>query len=135
MPKPLNSHHASLLEKQKDLLSGLRSREEIHINGRAPDLLDEALASSARTIAVEKVNRDMETLRKVQKALQKLEDFGEDGYGVCEDCEEIIPEVRLDVLPWAERCLVCQEGHDQNSPREIISRGTMIYQIGRGHQK
>jgi len=40
-------------------------------------------------------------------------------YGVCADCEERIPLARLQVLPFALRCLPCQERFE--------SRGQMVF--------
>lgn len=30
-------------------------------------------------------------------------------YGTCENCEEPIPEKRLEAVPWARYCVHCQE--------------------------
>ena len=49
---------------------------------------------------------DMKLLREVNGALHRI-DTGH--YGVCLECEEPISEKRLDALPWARYCVVCQE--------------------------
>jgi hypothetical protein len=41
-------------------------------------------------------------------------DAGE--YGVCSDCEDEIGAKRLHAVPWAQRCLRCQEEFDQYRP-------------------
>lgn len=38
------------------------------------------------------------------------------GYGLCELCGELIPEERLEVLPWAARCV--QHTLSQAGPRD-----------------
>jgi DnaK suppressor protein len=49
---------------------------------------------------------DMKLLREVNDALLRV-DHGT--YGVCAECEEPISAKRLDALPWARYCVVCQE--------------------------
>jgi DnaK suppressor protein len=49
---------------------------------------------------------DMKLLREVSDALLRI-DHGT--YGVCAECEEPISTKRLDALPWARYCVVCQE--------------------------
>jgi DnaK suppressor protein len=47
-------------------------------------------------------------LRRVRRALARLDEDPED-FGLCETCEEPIAARRLAVMPWAERCLACEE--------------------------
>ena len=49
---------------------------------------------------------DMKLLREVTGALVRIE---HGTYGVCAECEEPISTKRLDALPWARYCVVCQE--------------------------
>jgi DnaK suppressor protein len=44
----------------------------------------------------------------VDRALTKTEDGT---YGVCDACSMPIPESRLEIRPWAVRCVPCQEVH------------------------
>jgi RNA polymerase-binding protein DksA len=45
-------------------------------------------------------------LEKINVALEKLEDST---YGVCDSCGVEINSNRLEVLPWASLCLLCQD--------------------------
>lgn len=101
-------HHKALLEKREELTKALASREEIQIEGKLPDHLDEALASAARTLAVDDVNRKNNLLKDVRHALGRLGDLHGIPYGLCESCEEEIPENRLKAAPWARLCISCQ---------------------------
>lgn len=102
-------HHKALLEKREELIKLLSSREDIQIEGKLADHLDEALASSARTIAVDAVNRNHKLLKDVRYALVRLGTLGEHlPYGLCEVCEEEISENRLKSVPWARLCINCQ---------------------------
>jgi len=114
---PINAHHKTLLEKKEDLLQGLQDRSGLKIEGRAADPLDEANESAARTHAVDRINRNAELLKRVNKAIDKIlhGDFGE-----CEGCGGEIPPARLGVVPWAEFCFVCQ--HELESRQSPLSR-------------
>jgi DnaK suppressor protein len=43
-------------------------------------------------------------LRKVERAMSRVE---EGTYGICELCGQAIPIARLEVLPYATRCVSC----------------------------
>src|SRR5208282_2334337 len=45
-------------------------------------------------------------LAQIDKALQKIQ---EGTYGICEECEEPIPDRRLQVRPFATMCVSCQD--------------------------
>lgn len=34
--------------------------------------------------------------------------------GICEDCGEYIPAVRIMAVPWATRCVFCQEIYEES---------------------
>jgi len=51
-------------------------------------------------------------LRRVNSALTRM-DAGE--YGICIDCGAEIPEARLAVNPFAERCVDCEERYEKAS--------------------
>jgi DnaK suppressor protein len=46
-------------------------------------------------------------LSAAQEALRRLET--DTGYGICNHCGTEIPEARLLALPFAQRCIICQE--------------------------
>jgi DnaK suppressor protein len=49
----------------------------------------------------------LDQLAEVDRALVKLE---EGTYGTCDSCGAEIPEGRLEVHPWAIRCVACAQG-------------------------
>ena len=112
------THHKALLEKREELTKLLSSREEIQIESKLPDHLDEALASSARTVAVDAINRNHKLLKDVQHALDRLGEFSDLPYGLCEVCEEEIAENRLNSVPWARLCINCQVELEQREKFE-----------------
>lgn len=50
------------------------------------------------------VHRLMESLKRVERALVKLDDGS---YGQCERCGETIASARLEAMPEAELCIQC----------------------------
>ena len=46
----------------------------------------------------------LDQLAEVDRALEKIE---ESSYGTCDVCGAAIPEGRLEVHPWATRCVTC----------------------------
>jgi DnaK suppressor protein len=61
------------------------------------------------------VEMQAQTLDRIDRALKRLQ-AGE--YGLCDDCEEEIPEARLRALPFATRCRNCQEAAEQSEARQ-----------------
>jgi len=90
--------------------------ESLHVRDglvieNAADYLDQVRLLAERDLASQTLTRQFEQLQQITSAIERL-DSGE--YGVCESCEEKIPARRLDALPWAVRCVRCQELFDQS---------------------
>jgi phage/conjugal plasmid C-4 type zinc finger TraR family protein len=49
-----------------------------------------------------KLNR---VIPQLERAMRKVR---ENSYGICDDCDAVIPQKRLDVVQGATRCLQCQ---------------------------
>ena len=71
-----------------------------------PDMNDEASRTMSRRILLEIGDKSHGILEKIDDALERMEE-GE--YGMCQECEEDIPEKRLELLPYASYCVECQE--------------------------
>ncbi len=84
---------------RSEKVGGLHAEQE-------PDPIDHAQSQSLRELAVYMVNTDWQVQKAVQTALGRLES-GQ--YGSCEECDEPIVLRRLKALPWATRCVACQE--------------------------
>ena len=59
-----------------------------------------------------KLTRHQSQLRDIEEALRKIE---EGTYGICDECEGDIPLGRLNVMPFALRCVDCQEKRETMS--------------------
>ena len=74
------------------------------------DQKDGALQQQLVGIDSAQEQRDIDELAQVELALNRL---GAGTYGNCLDCNEPIPLERLRVQPAAQRCAVCQLGHER----------------------
>jgi DnaK suppressor protein len=57
-------------------------------------------------VAATMADRRSRQLRQVTAA---LEDINAGRYGICRECEEPIAKARLKVMPFATRCVACQQ--------------------------
>ena len=96
-----NVLEASVIE----LDGSTRQRDAIVIEGSA-DELDRGLQAAERELAVRSLEAVSARRRETRAALQRIQ---EGTYGICLECEETISPARLSALPWATRCIRCQE--------------------------
>jgi DnaK suppressor protein len=104
-----NNFKAMLMEKRSELAEKLANREEIAIE-RSSDALDSVQRSTEREYAITSLDRDWQTIKELDLALERMEN-GQ--YGTCQRCEEEISPKRLRALPWASFCISCQERIDR----------------------
>ncbi len=100
-----------LLDKQRDLVeraAGLTAAPDatgnISFGKRVGDGTSLAVERLTQVAAHEQMLVQSE---EVQRALDKLD---EGTYGVCDGCGATIPEGRLEIHPWAVRCVACAAG-------------------------
>ncbi len=72
----------------------------------APDLGDQALLDSERGRDISLMEMRNRVRQQIDEALARLE---EGTYGLCADCGIEISEKRLKAVPFARRCVACQE--------------------------
>jgi DnaK suppressor protein len=96
--------------KQAELAGGLRNRDGIAIE-KSADQMDEIQYATERDLAIRNVDRESTLLRQVKAALLRIHDGS---FGTCLDCETAISPKRLIAVPWAPRCIKCQEFADLN---------------------
>jgi DnaK suppressor protein len=96
--------------KQAELVGGLRNRDGITIE-KSADQMDEIQYATERDLAIRNVDRESTLLRQVKAALRRIRDGS---FGTCTDCEETISPKRLAAVPWATRCIRCQEAADRD---------------------
>jgi DnaK suppressor protein len=106
----MNGFREILERKAAELVGALRNRDGIAIE-KSADQMDEIQYASERDLAICNVDRDSAVLRQIQAALERLRDGG---FGTCIDCESAIGPKRLAAVPWASRCIRCQEAADRD---------------------
>lgn len=99
--------HDALLRRRRQLANVVRSNQDqlaesqrnyADIGDRASEGAEDELAGSLLSI-------ESDQMDEIELALQRL-DAGT--YGMCADCGKPIPRKRLEFLPFAKRCLVCE---------------------------
>jgi DnaK suppressor protein len=98
-----------LEEKSSELRSHLRmpaANPILHACEDPYDSGDWAGKSHEEWIFLQKNSVDMELLREIEDAIERL---GDGSYGTCGDCGIVISRKRLDAIPWARYCVTCQE--------------------------
>jgi len=99
----------ALERTEAELVEVLRNRDGIVIE-KSADQMDEIQYASERELAIRNVDRDSVLLRQVKAALRRIHDGS---FGICIECESEISPKRLAAVPWAARCIQCQEAADE----------------------
>ncbi len=89
----------------------LKSRDSLAIADTAEET-EKVRNLADREMEISRIDRATGNMREILSALERV-DRGD--YGLCIDCDDPIPERRLAALPWASRCMHCQEQADQCS--------------------
>ena len=111
-----------LEQKESELAQMLRRRDGIAIE-KSADQMDEIQFASERELAIRNVDRDSMLLRDVKAGIRRIH---AGNFGVCMECEEEISPRRLLALPWAPRCIQCQEIFDRNGQEEPEARELLV---------
>lgn len=95
-----------LLEsKLEEITNPAEWRESIAVRATA-DPTDTTVQIVEREMASRSLSRNAALVRDLRAAMNRVSDGT---YGLCIDCEEPIAPRRLAAVPWAARCLSCQE--------------------------
>jgi len=108
----LADYHTTLLDLRSRLTEEVRDTvDRVADKTAAEDELSH-VPTHAADRDTEGLDRDVEQeanrermLEAIDRALARINDGG---YGRCEDCGTDIPRARLDVLPFATRCVSCE---------------------------
>ena len=107
----LESIRSELLGDVEKSNQNIRSGE----TGQIADISDDAARTYNLQLEGELGKQEWQRLKQVDMAIKKIEE-GE--YGVCAQCEEPIPEARLQVVPFTEFCTQCLSEMEKN-PKAI----------------
>jgi DnaK suppressor protein len=76
------------------------------------DHAEREISSQTHYILLERKNRELEKIETlIERALEDEE------FGLCEECDEKIPEARLMIMPEATRCVPCQQEMEQSGSK------------------
>jgi DnaK suppressor protein len=106
-----------LERRESELVRVLRTRDDIAIE-KSADQMDEIQYASERDLAIRNLDRESNLLRQIRTALQRIRDGS---YGTCIECEWAISPKRLLAVPWASRCVQCQETADRDEQERTES--------------
>lgn len=111
-PEDIQELKAILDEKRKMLIDSARDTLAAHEmeETRAPDEVDQASTEYDQSFEYRMRDREKFLLRKIEKALQRIEE-GE--YDLCESCGNPIGKKRLLARPETTYCIVCKEEQER----------------------
>jgi DnaK suppressor protein len=106
-----------LLEMQKNLMkeSNAEINQILNVNDKYNGVSDDgdiADVACRDSVQAAQFTRHLARLRAIEEALLKIE---AGTFGICEDCEEEISPGRMNAIPFAVRCVECQEKHEFTS--------------------
>lgn len=93
----------TLIDRKSELLSKAHKELEIDTDGDDTDLIQGKIIAN---ITSQINNRERNRLEKIEKALLKIKDGK---FGICDDCEEMIADKRLEANPEFSVCISCAE--------------------------
>ena len=111
-----------LEQKQAELVHVLRVRDGIAIE-KSADPMDEIQYATERDLAIHSADLESNLLRDVRAALRRIRDGT---FGTCSECEAAISPKRLAALPWALRCIKCQDTADGSCRESMESFGETL---------
>ena len=77
--------------------------------GKNAEPPDDIRQSADCLLALASLTRNREMTFLISEAMERIENHT---YGWCAECGEPIGEKRLTALPWARRCIGCQDAAD-----------------------
>jgi DnaK suppressor protein len=105
-----------LEDRLAELIQVLRRRDGIAIE-KSADQMDEIQYAYERDLAIRNVDRESVLLRQVRAALLRIR---EGDFGICLECDESISSKRLAAVPWASRCIRCQEAAETEGTDSVV---------------
>ena len=107
--KQVDTYKKLLFDRKKSLTEAYNKNKtygRLTEDEGTQDLADKASSAYTKEFLYSLSNTDREILQKVDEALARIE-RGE--FGVCAECGKELNRKRLEAVPWASHCVVCQE--------------------------
>jgi RNA polymerase-binding transcription factor DksA len=107
----LRERWGTLRDEIRGTLLRADTEQYADIAGEVRDLEDDSLADLLTDVTHAEVGRDVEEVRDIEAALQRI---ATGAFAVCIRCGQPIDRDRLDAYPTAKRCLACQRLHERS---------------------
>ena len=111
--KKLKAFRERLVVKKQEILVAYNKNKtygkEADEEG-SQDIADKASNSYTKEFLFSLSNTERDMLALVDEAIVRIDDRK---YGSCVVCEEELDKKRLEAVPWAKRCISCQEKQEQ----------------------
>ena len=120
--RAMNAFREILERKEIELARILQNGDDIAFD-RSADQMDEIQHAAERDLTIRNVDRQSTMLRDVKASLHRIRDGG---FGICLECECAISPKRLAAVPWASRCIQCQDAADRDGREITESRGETL---------
>ena len=91
------------------------------------DSIDQASAEFERDLFFQLHEREGSAIKEIYRALGRV---AEGTFGICEDCEERIPQRRLRANPSATLCIECQDVKEQREREKYLDWETPSHLFG-----
>src|SRR6185369_10450901 len=106
-PTELSKYRTILEKKRDELLAAAPARtEKTEPGSKSGDWIDQSSQESDLHVHLALKQTDSKLLRAIEEAIHRIE---QGTYGICMDCDNQIPSVRLDAVPWTRVCVDCKE--------------------------
>ncbi|MBZ4682369.1 MULTISPECIES: RNA polymerase-binding protein DksA [Thermodesulfobacterium] len=101
-----------LLKRREEILKDVLETKKELVEEYEPlaDAIDQATRESNLAFELRLRDREQKLLKKIDKALKKIEDGT---YGICEACGDEIDEKRLLARPEATLCIECKKAQER----------------------
>lgn len=102
-----------LLKLKFELLNKIKNFENLAIPSE--EIMEEgdlAQAIIGQQVTFELKERELQRLKEIEMALEKMENGS---YGICEETDEPIEIVRLEKMPWATLSIQAQEEREREA--------------------
>jgi DnaK suppressor protein len=102
-----------LLDRREGLMGQVQEAEAYsreRDSEATQDPADMAANAYTKELLVSMSDNDRQLLNLIDEALERIENGG---YSKCVHCGTLLPEKRLEAVPWARNCLPCQDLHEK----------------------
>ena len=111
--KKLKNFREKLIVKKQEILEAYNKNKtygkEADEEG-SQDIADKASNSYTKEFLFSLSNNERDMLQLVDEAIVRIDDRR---FGMCVVCEDELDRKRLEAVPWAKRCISCQEKQEQ----------------------